>query len=93
MANNCQCGNYLNEALTDQIIFGINDNSLRKRLLSIEDLDLDKTISISIQHESIERDSYILSSKFKEFSMSQTEINTIARKCQRTGDYYEQSPV
>lgn len=80
LANSCNFGSYLNEALNDQIIFGINDNSLRERLLSIEDLDLDKAISISVQHESIEKDGYILSSKVKDFWVNQTEVNEIARK-------------
>ena len=77
IANSCKFGNYLGEALTDQIIFGINDNNLRKRLLSIDELDLDKAISVAIQHESTEKDSYV-------FSRKQSECG------QPSGDY---SPV
>lgn len=65
LANTSKFGSYLDEALTDQIIFVIYDNNLSKRLLSIEDLDLGKAISVSIQHGSIEKDSYVFSSKLR----------------------------
>lgn len=56
----CKFGRCNDGAMINQIICGIRVNNLRKRLLSVDDLNLDKAISLALQHESVERDSYLL---------------------------------
>lgn len=80
LANTNNFGDYLSEALIDQINFGILENNLRKRLLAI-DLDLEKAISTATQHACIEKDSYLFSHKLREGSIQHSDINNvIARK-------------
>lgn len=76
----CKLESYLEDALTDQIIFGIGDNNLRKRLLSIEDLDLDKAVDIAIQQKSVEQDSFLVSQKLQMSQIHSTEVNVFSRK-------------
>lgn len=56
-ANKCKFGSFMQEAVMDQLVLGIVDNNLRKRLLSTDDLTLEKPIEISIQHETTDKDS------------------------------------
>lgn len=60
-ANKCKFGTFLLEALTGQFMFGIIDKNLSKRLLSTDQLSLDKALNISLQYEGIDRDSQMLS--------------------------------
>lgn len=75
----CKFGSYLDEAITNLIICGVRDNNLKKRLLAVDDLNLEKAIQISLQHESVKRDSYLLESTLRLASNSSIDIKEIAR--------------
>lgn len=64
--------------MTDEIIFAIIDKNLSKRLLSMEDLTCDKAITVAVQHENVERDSFLLSSKLRLSANVGTEVNVLA---------------
>lgn len=53
----CQYDSFFDEALIDQLISGIHDNSSRKRLLSTEKFTFGEAVKIAIHHELVERDS------------------------------------
>ena len=46
MAKNCEFGDLCDSLIRDRIICGIPDNTLRERLLRVEDLTLDKAITM-----------------------------------------------
>ena len=46
LAKTCNYGTLKNELITDRLVLGINDNSIRRRLLQEEALTLDKAIDI-----------------------------------------------
>jgi len=58
-AAKCQFSTFTDEALIDQLIFGVSDSSVRKRLLSLEKLTFEEAARLAVQHEAIERDSAI----------------------------------
>lgn len=64
----------MNEAFTDQLIFGILDNGLRKRLLSTDELMFGRTTSLSVQHESVKKDSRILASGIGQLEIHSSQV-------------------
>lgn len=60
-ANKCKYGDFIEEAMIDQLIFGVRDVNIRKKLLARDKLDYDKPTFMAIQDELIERDSATLS--------------------------------
>ena len=51
IAKNCSFGDLENQLVRDRLVCGTNSEEVRQRLLSVEDLTLDKAISICRAHE------------------------------------------
>ena len=57
LSEHCQFGQFLNDALCDRFVCGMSNSSIRKRLLTEKDLDLEKAISVAFSLESSIRES------------------------------------
>ena len=51
IAKNCSFGDLENQLIRDRLVCGTNSEEVRQRLLSVEELSLDKAISICRAHE------------------------------------------
>ena len=51
IAKNCSFGELENELVRDRLVCGTNSEEVRQRLLSVEDISLDKAVSICRAHE------------------------------------------
>ena len=51
IAKNCSCSDLESQLVRDRLVCGTNSEEVRKRLLSVEDLSLDKAVSICRAHE------------------------------------------
>ena len=61
IAKNCSFGNLENQLVRDRLVCGTNSEEVRQRLLSVEELTLDKAISICQAHEEAKKNSQYLS--------------------------------
>lgn len=52
LAEKCQFGDFLNDALRDMFVIGLLDTTVQKKLLSETQLSLDKAYNIALSHES-----------------------------------------
>ena len=57
VARNCEFGTFLDDSLRDRFVCGLKNIHIQQRLLSIDDLSLDKAVKISLSMESAETNS------------------------------------
>jgi len=62
LMDKCKFGNHLEEALRDQLVCGIQNGHIQRRLLAIEDLTLEKVFEIAQGMETAETNSMNLQS-------------------------------
>ena len=55
LANNCQFGQYLDEALRDRLVCGMRSQSTQKRLLAEADLTFSKALAVALSVEAAEK--------------------------------------
>lgn len=76
LSGKCDFGTFQDEALIDQLIFGIADSSVRKQLLAADKPHFDQAAQIELQHDAIEKDSAIFDQHFKQiYSLLKLLIN------------------
>ena len=56
MASTCDFGDFLDDAICDQLIEKMNNHKIRERLLADENIDLDKAIVVAVKLESAIKD-------------------------------------
>ena len=91
MSVTCDFGDFLEEALRDRLIHGMQNDRIRKRLLIEKDLDFRKAIEISRSLECAEKEIKEMSAgaEIKEEKICQIRRSTAVhqrRKCYRCGD-------
>ena len=59
IAKNCSFGELESQLVRDRLVCGTNSEEVRKRLLSVEDLTLDKAISICRAHEETKKNAQL----------------------------------
>ena len=79
LANTCEFGTFLNEALRDRLVCGLKAESIQKRLLTEADLTLDKAVKISVASETAAKDAGLLN-KASGASAAVNKINPCPRK-------------
>ena len=77
LASKCSFQGFLEEALRDQIVCGLREESTQRKLLGTEDLDLEKTITIVQAREAAQRD-------FTEMKRSSNETHKVCDSMQRS---------
>lgn len=61
----CKFGSFENETLKDQLVLGVIDNSLRKRLLQEDGVTFEKATNLALQFETAESQSKLLTTALK----------------------------
>ena len=79
----CKFGTFLNEAIRDKFVCGITSDTIRKRLSSKRDLDLQKAIELAKGLEEAENQSKIISSEQQQ-TLTQENAYKIIPTSQRT---------
>ena len=69
LAARCSFGNYLDEALRDRIVCGLNSEAMQKHLLTENDLTLPKTIDIAQSMETAQKDAKALQARPPELTV------------------------
>lgn len=83
LSEHCDFGAYLQDALRDRLVCGLNSESIQKRLLTEKDLTYHKAVELAVSMETVARESQQLSSSQK--------VNAVSlslppgRKCTRCG--------
>ena len=62
LAINCKFGGYLDEALWDRSVCGLNNEATQKRLLTEKDLTMPKAIEIASNLETAEKNTHVMKS-------------------------------
>ncbi|XP_038064022.1 uncharacterized protein K02A2.6-like [Patiria miniata] len=85
LAEHCQFGDYLNEALRDRFVCGLRAGSIQKRLLAEDKLTLKRATEIATAMETAARDAIELHQQ----TTSSSAVHTVARRkqssCYRCG--------
>ena len=84
LAEHCEFGNALNDALRDRLVCGLKDETAQKRLLTTKNLTLDKAISISLSMEMASKEAQQLHATTKVHTMSSDRAN-VQGPCYRCG--------
>ena len=74
LAKNCNFGQQEDRMIRDQIIVGIRDDSLRKKMLEDKKLDLDKCLCLGRAHETSTRQAHEMTQSKTEMTQSKTEM-------------------
>ncbi|XP_061878364.1 uncharacterized protein K02A2.6-like [Entelurus aequoreus] len=83
LSEHCEFGAYLQDALRDRLVCGLNSESIKKRLLTEKDLTYQRAVELAVSIETVARESQQLSSSQK--------VNAVSlslppgRKCTRCG--------
>lgn len=70
LAEHCEFGTVLNDALRDRLVCGLKDEAAQKKLLTVSELTLEKAISISVSME--------MASKEAQQLHATTEVHTVS---------------
>ena len=82
LTEHCQFGQFLNEALCDRFVCGMSNSSIRKRLLTDKDLDLEKAITVALSLESSIRENEQMKVK-TESANTVHKVNDGRKRCYR----------
>ena len=82
LSEHCEFGAYLQDALRDRLVCGLNSESIQKRLLTETALTYQKAVEIAISMETVARESQQLSSSQK---VNAVYFTSQGRKCTRCG--------
>ena len=83
----CQFGGFLEEALRDRFVCGIQSAHIRRVLLTKKDLTLEKALKVGLSLEKAEIENTVMEDKqIKEEKMFQMSSQTPKRKCYRCND-------
>ena len=82
LAKNCNFGQQEDRMIRDQIIVGIRDDSLRKKMLEDKKLDLDKCLCLGRAHETSTHQAHAMTSQEQDDSLHVNRIPAVKRRNQ-----------
>ncbi|XP_039629428.1 uncharacterized protein LOC120541637 [Polypterus senegalus] len=82
LSEHCEFGAYLEEALRDRFVCGLNNEAIQKRLLTEVALTYKKAVEIAISMEMVARESQQLCGSLK---VNELSVSDKIRKCKRCG--------
>ncbi|XP_059413408.1 uncharacterized protein K02A2.6-like [Carassius carassius] len=84
LAENCEFGDNLNDALRDRLVCGLSSESIQRKLLTEMTLTYQKAVDIAMSMEAVSRESQHLSNALKVNAMSLSSASS-REKCYRCG--------
>ena len=80
LASTCDFGDFLDDAICDQLIEKMNNHKIRERLLADENIDLDKAIVVAVRLESAIKDARSMEAQNSVNPFSTESVNEVRQK-------------
>ena len=93
LATTCDFGDFIDNALCDQLIEKLHNSKIRERLLSEEKLDLTKAVNTAVRLERVIKDAKSMRESMSANSTEHGSVNSVKKKYSKpyykkpTGDH------